>query len=167
MFLAVGKWSPSVKDVGADLVPPLDLCIRTRYRNVLSHFNWMLKAMFVIVVTLTDVVFTLEHLWMHFLFICRWNDAHVNWNDTEPILWHYITTCFVNISFFFYTHILNIVTVLTLEAVSYWFITVGPDQDFGFQLIQQSCVGKKKKAKMSFLFSFALKILSSRHECTC
>lgn len=34
VFLAVGKWSPSFKDVGADLVPPLDLCIRTRY----SHF---------------------------------------------------------------------------------------------------------------------------------
>lgn len=33
VFLAVGKWSPSVKDAGADLVPPLDLCIRTRYRN--------------------------------------------------------------------------------------------------------------------------------------
>ncbi|TWW57963.1 probable ubiquitin carboxyl-terminal hydrolase MINDY-4 [Takifugu flavidus] len=45
LTVSVGKWSPSFKDVGADLVPPLDLCIRT-----------------------------------------RWNDAYVNWNDTEPIL---------------------------------------------------------------------------------
>lgn len=27
---AVGKWSPGVTDVDADLVPPLELCIRTR-----------------------------------------------------------------------------------------------------------------------------------------
>ncbi|XP_075878912.1 putative ubiquitin carboxyl-terminal hydrolase MINDY-4 isoform X2 [Nelusetta ayraudi] len=45
LTVSVGKMASGSQDVEADLIPPLELCIRT-----------------------------------------RWKDAHVDWNDTEPIL---------------------------------------------------------------------------------
>lgn len=72
----------------------------------------------------------MEHFWMHYLFIFRWNDALVNWNDTEPILWHYHCVFFFFKSSFFKkrTHI-NDIIFLILRSVSHWIISVGLDQD--------------------------------------